>query len=174
MYPAIILTIAVVVTVFMIWKVVPVFANMYGGMGVELPGPTRFLIAANGFITGSGGIITLAVVILIFGAHTYFIKTNKGYKSLMDKVSIKLPLQCQVAWGRAMKASSPISSHLDTFARIPPSSARFLLPKSTRCKFWPCLYLMTVPGIPRHPKTPLSSTLNRSAAETRLLSIYLN
>ena len=42
MYPSIILSVATLVTIFMIWKVVPVFENMYGGMGVELPGPTLF------------------------------------------------------------------------------------------------------------------------------------
>ena len=65
MYPSIILSVATLVTIFMIWKVVPVFENMYGGMGVELPGPTLFLIGANKFITGSGGITSLFIILII-------------------------------------------------------------------------------------------------------------
>jgi len=91
-YPLIIFSIAFVVTVFMIWKIVPVFANMYGGMGVQLPGPTRFLISANEFITGSGGITTVIIVAIIFYTYKYFHKNNKGFKSFMDKVSLKIPI----------------------------------------------------------------------------------
>jgi len=91
-YPLIIFSIAALVTVFMIWKVVPVFANMYGGMGVELPGPTRFLIGANEFITGAGGITTVAILTIMFFTFKYFHKNNIGFKSFCDKVSLKLPL----------------------------------------------------------------------------------
>lgn len=91
-YPVIILSVALVVTVFMIWKVVPVFANMYGGMGVELPGPTKFLIAANEFITGYGGITSLGIFISILGLNSYLFKNNAGYKSFMDRLVLKLPV----------------------------------------------------------------------------------
>ena len=91
-YPLIIFSIATLVTVFMIWKVVPVFANMYGGMGVELPGPTKFLIGANEFITGSGGIITVIILTMMYYTYKYFHKNNKGFKSFIDKISLKLPL----------------------------------------------------------------------------------
>ena len=91
-YPLIILAIATLVTVFMIWKVVPVFANMYGGMGVELPGPTKFLISANSFITGYGGISTVAILIIIYMTFKYFFKNSPGFKRIIDRLSLKLPL----------------------------------------------------------------------------------
>ena len=91
-YPIIIMSIAMLITIFMIWKVVPVFANMYGGMGVELPGPTKFLITANEFITGYGGITTLTIMIIIVQAYKYFFRNSVGFKSFMDKVILKLPL----------------------------------------------------------------------------------
>ncbi len=92
MYPSIILSVATLVTIFMIWKVVPVFENMYSGMGVELPGPTLFLIGANKFITGSGGITSLVIILIILLAHSYTIKRSDGYKSFMDKFILKFPL----------------------------------------------------------------------------------
>ena len=91
-YPLIILAIATLVTVFMIWKVVPVFANMYGGMGVELPGPTKFLISANSFITGYGGISTVAILIIIYMTFKYFFIFSPGFKRIIDRLSLKLPL----------------------------------------------------------------------------------
>ena len=91
-YPLIILSIATLVTVFMIWKVVPVFANMYGGMGVDLPAATQFLIAANEFITGYGGISSVVVFALFFYTFKYFHKNNSGFKRFMDRVVLKLPL----------------------------------------------------------------------------------
>ena len=92
MYPSIILSVATLVTIFMIWKVVPVFENMYGGMGVELPHPTLFLIGANKFITGSGGITSLFIILIIVFAHSFTIKRSDGYKSFMDKFTLKFPL----------------------------------------------------------------------------------
>ena len=91
-YPLIIFAIATLVTVFMIWKVVPVFANMYGGMGVQLPAPTRFLISANDFITGYGGISTVAIIFILYSAFVWAFRNSTGFKSFIDKISLKLPL----------------------------------------------------------------------------------
>ena len=35
MYPIVIFVIAIVITIFLLWKVVPVFEEMYGGIGFE-------------------------------------------------------------------------------------------------------------------------------------------
>ena len=44
MYPSIMFTVAVVVSAFMLIKVVPVFAKMYDGMGIALPTPTAVIL----------------------------------------------------------------------------------------------------------------------------------
>ena len=92
MYPMIIMIIAAFVTIFLLWKVVPVFENMYGGMGVELPAPTRFIIACSEFVTGMGGLITLITMIAFVFFHKYLLKNNNGYKRFMDAAVLKLPL----------------------------------------------------------------------------------
>ena len=61
-------------------------------MGVELPGPTKFLISANAFITGYGGITSVLIFGSILYLNSYMFKNNKGYKSFMDKFTLKLPL----------------------------------------------------------------------------------
>ena len=56
MYPAVMFIVAITVMVFMLIKVVPVFAEMYAGMGVALPTPTAVILNASDFMRGSGGL----------------------------------------------------------------------------------------------------------------------
>ena len=56
--------VAITVMVFMLIKVVPIFAEMYEGMGVALPTPTAVIMNASNFMRGSGG-LTLAIVLII-------------------------------------------------------------------------------------------------------------
>ena len=50
MYPSIMFTVAVTVSAFMLIKVVPVFAKMYDGMGIELPAATATIMAMSDFL----------------------------------------------------------------------------------------------------------------------------
>ena len=50
MYPAIMFTVAITVSAFMLVKVVPVFAKMYDGMGLELPAATAAIMAMSDFL----------------------------------------------------------------------------------------------------------------------------
>src|SRR5881409_3987579 len=44
MYPTVVSVVAVVITTFLLVKVVPVFGDVYKSFGSKLPGPTQFLI----------------------------------------------------------------------------------------------------------------------------------
>ena len=63
-YPVVMFTVAITVMVFMLIKVVPVFAEMYEGMGVALPTPTAVIMNASNFMRGAGG-LTLGIVSII-------------------------------------------------------------------------------------------------------------
>ena len=63
-YPVVMFTVAITVMVFMLVKVVPVFAEMYEGMGVALPTPTAVIMTASDFMRGKGG-LTLGIVAAI-------------------------------------------------------------------------------------------------------------
>ena len=56
-YPFVMFTVAITVMVFMLIKVVPVFAEMYEGMGVALPTPTAVIMTASNFMRGTGGLM---------------------------------------------------------------------------------------------------------------------
>ena len=58
MYPAVMFFTAITVMVFMLIKVVPIFAEMYEGMGVPLPTPTAVIMTASNFMRGTGGLVT--------------------------------------------------------------------------------------------------------------------
>src|SRR5204863_2634543 len=50
-YPVAIVVIAAVVVGVILWKVIPTFANLFAGLGAELPLPTRIVIGLrNGLV----------------------------------------------------------------------------------------------------------------------------
>ena len=63
-YPTVMFSVAITVMVFMLIKVVPVFAKMYEGMGVALPTPTAVIMNASNFMRGAGG-LTLGLILII-------------------------------------------------------------------------------------------------------------
>ena len=92
MYPIILVTVAISITTGMLIFVVPTFAKMYGDMGAELPVATQMIINISNFISGYGGLITLISIISIYLLNSFLIKTRKGYKKSIDKLTLKLPL----------------------------------------------------------------------------------
>jgi len=49
-YPASIVTFAIIVVIFMMWQVIPVFANIFTELGATLPGLTAFVLAVSYFV----------------------------------------------------------------------------------------------------------------------------
>ena len=91
-YPIILISMAILITIFMLIQVVPTFENMYKSMNVELPVPTQMIITASQFVGGLGGLTTLTLIIIIFILNSVLLKSSKGYKKFMDKFILKLPL----------------------------------------------------------------------------------
>ena len=50
MYPVTIIVIAAGVVVIILWKVIPVFAQLFAGLGGELPFLTRVVVNASNFL----------------------------------------------------------------------------------------------------------------------------
>jgi len=90
-YPVAVLFIAFSVIILLLWKVVPIFATLFAGLGAELPLPTRVVIGLSNFI---GSIYGLVIVVLFAGvvvALYYWYETPTGRYAL-DTVQLKLPL----------------------------------------------------------------------------------
>ena len=61
-YPVGVLTIAGGVITLLLWKVVPIFATLFAGLGVDLPLPTKVVIALSHFVGSIFGFL-----IVVFG-----------------------------------------------------------------------------------------------------------
>ena len=77
-YPSVLLTVAVSVTIFMLIKVVPIFTEMYEGMGVEIPGATAAIMSASAFLSGTGGLMSLVLTIVAIVSFRFALQ--KSYK----------------------------------------------------------------------------------------------
>src|SRR5271165_1927165 len=72
-YPIGVLSIAAGVITLLLWKVVPIFATLFAGLGVDLPLPTKIVIALSNFVGSIFGLlIVVAVVAAIFGLKVWY------------------------------------------------------------------------------------------------------
>lgn len=90
-YPAMVISVAVIVVAIIMLFVIPVFAKIFGEMGVALPLPTRIVVMMSNFIGGIGGLITLVSVAGSIFAIVNYRKTAKGRRDT-DRILLKLPL----------------------------------------------------------------------------------
>ena len=91
-YPKILFFVAGGITVFMLLKVVPIFEEMYGGMGVPLPGLTKMIISASNFVQSMAGLMSFVVLGLAYYLFGYANKRFPQFKRRVDKLSFKLPI----------------------------------------------------------------------------------
>src|SRR5579872_1342904 len=90
-YPIAVLLVAAGVIVLLLWKVVPIFATLFTGLGVSLPLPTRIVIGLSNFVGSIFGLLILvAFVGMVVGVNLWH-KTEKG-RYLLDGLLLKLPL----------------------------------------------------------------------------------
>jgi type IV pilus assembly protein PilC len=90
-YPIAVLGIAGGVITLLLWKVVPIFTQLFNGLGVDLPLPTRIVIALSNFVGSIYGLMILvALVGGIFALKTWY-GTPQGRMAL-DTIVLKIPL----------------------------------------------------------------------------------
>ena len=92
MYPGIMFTVAIVVSAFMLVKVVPVFAKMYEGMGIQLPAATATIMAMSDFLRGTGGTVLVLSLAIFFVIFKYLTSKNEKIKYAWHKQVLKLPI----------------------------------------------------------------------------------
>jgi type IV pilus assembly protein PilC len=90
MYPAVVTVVAILITVFLLIKVVPVFGEIFSSFQATLPAPTLYLINISNFVKKYIILIALAGGGAAYGWF-YFIKTPAG-RLFWDSHRIKLPI----------------------------------------------------------------------------------
>ena len=89
-YPVAVIIIAAVVVGVILWKVIPTFANMFAGLGAELPLPTRVVIALSNGIVRFGPFIIAGIGAAGYGFKQYY-GTPSG-RMTVDAVVLKMPI----------------------------------------------------------------------------------
>jgi type IV pilus assembly protein PilC len=90
-YPIGVLTVAGGVITLLLWKVVPIFATLFAGLGVDLPLPTKIVIALSNFIGSYFGLLILVSIVgAIFGLKAWY-GTPQG-RFALDSLILKLPV----------------------------------------------------------------------------------
>jgi type IV pilus assembly protein PilC len=89
-YPVSVISIAALVVGALLKFVVPIFANMFVSMGVDLPLPTKIVIGLSNFV-GRFWWLIFAAMILVFFAIKYIRKDPKG-RFMFDKMLLNLPI----------------------------------------------------------------------------------
>ncbi len=93
-YPGVLFSVAILVTVFMLMKVVPTFVNMYEGMGMgdDLPTPTAVIMSMSEFIRSSGGFFLLIFLITFVVGFKFLINKNYNIKKALHQSLLKMPV----------------------------------------------------------------------------------
>jgi type IV pilus assembly protein PilC len=98
-YPVAIVSFAICVAIFLLWKVIPVFATIFTELGAQLPFLTQAVINLSRFVSKYIIFIFLGIIALII-AFRYFRKTPQG-RWMTDRWLLRIPL-----FGELMKKVS--------------------------------------------------------------------
>jgi type IV pilus assembly protein PilC len=91
-YPVVMFVVAITVMVFMLIKVVPVFAEMYEGMGVPLPTPTAVIMTASNFMRGTGGLMTGLITAILYAIFKYTTTKIPAIRYKWHQRVLKMPV----------------------------------------------------------------------------------
>ena len=89
-YPIAVITIAGIVVAAILWKVIPTFADLFAGLGAELPLPTRIVIVLSNSLVTLGPLLILIGAAIAF-AFRQFYATEKG-RRVVDGTLLKFPV----------------------------------------------------------------------------------
>jgi type IV pilus assembly protein PilC len=89
-YPIAVIVIAAVVVGVILWKVIPTFANLFAGLGAQLPLPTRIVIAMSNGMVRFMPFILVGIGAAIFGFRSYY--ASEQGRVVVDRIMLKLPV----------------------------------------------------------------------------------
>jgi len=89
-YPVSVIVVAVLIVGALLKFVVPIFANLFVGLGVALPASTQFVVDLSAFVSSFWWLIFLTIGLIVV-AIRYMRTTPKG-RFYTDKVLLNLPV----------------------------------------------------------------------------------
>ena len=89
-YPCVLIVVMVIVLIIMMVKIIPSFMGTFEEMNIELPLPTRMVMAASNWFVEWWWAVAIALVVLVVGGML-FNRTNKG-RHFFDWLKRKIPI----------------------------------------------------------------------------------
>jgi len=89
-YPIAVISIAAIVVMVILWKVIPTFAALFAGLGAELPLPTQIVIWLSNSVVRLMPFIIVGVIALAYGVRQYY-ATNNG-RHTIDRLLLRAPV----------------------------------------------------------------------------------
>jgi type IV pilus assembly protein PilC len=89
-YPSVIMGVAVIAVVVLLWKVIPVFQDMFASVNMELPGPTKFVIGLSDLLNNYWWAMLAGLA-----AAAFMIKQaygTSGGRLAIDKFLLRVPV----------------------------------------------------------------------------------
>jgi len=125
-YPGVVLAMTVIMTSFLLLKIVPTFQELYGSLGASLPLPTQILITLSNLLKNYILFVVSGIVFSVISVKKY-IATPKGKKQY-HAFLIKLPIIGDIfkkisiakfarTFATLVKSGVPITSTLDIVAK---------------------------------------------------------
>ena len=125
-YPAMVLSVAVIVSLVLLIFVVPVFSQVFKAAGAAMPAFTQMIINASDFVR-SNGLFILLVLAAAVVALVMSYKRSPAFAQYLDRISLKIPIignilrQSAIArfartLGVTFKAGVPLVEAMDAVA----------------------------------------------------------
>jgi type IV pilus assembly protein PilC len=94
-YPAILISLAIVLVSIIVLKVVPAFADFYSTFGADLPIVTRIIVRASEFLRAQFVLVVVALVVTVAAVFSWV--RQPGQQARFDHLILGLPMLGQVA-----------------------------------------------------------------------------
>ncbi|UNU72586.1 type II secretion system F family protein [Moraxella nasovis] len=90
-YPITVAVVAIIVTMVLLIKVVPVFSQMFLSMGTDLPTPTKMVMAVSDSLQSYLWLMVI-VLSLVATGFLYLKKSSAAFQAKLDRLILKLPI----------------------------------------------------------------------------------
>ena len=89
-YPIAVISIAAIVVLVILWKVIPTFAALFAGLGAELPLPTQIVIWMSNSVVRLMPFIVIGAIAGAYGLRQYY-ATDNG-RHVIDRTLLRAPV----------------------------------------------------------------------------------
>jgi type IV pilus assembly protein PilC len=89
-YPGVILTVAAGAVAVLLIFVIPTFQTMFASAGIELPGPTQFVIFLSETLQSKWYVLVIGITMFVIGIQRFY-KTPPG-QLILDRLLLNLPI----------------------------------------------------------------------------------